>query len=249
MEMENNLLFVNQNHDIIRQFVGVMREYDFAIDTADNGRDAVAFLKRRQYKVMITGMDLTQVDGSKLIAYLNKFYPQTVCIVYTRRLELAHLKLLVNERRVFRIFENTADFGGEIYTAIMYAFEHYDMQHKETQKRLILEQKLKNGQESLKALKKAALEDKSEREETAVFLHTLFRVYAQNIRILLPRRERQLLFAYEADLISRLLDGSVQAEDLQEIRQKLFDACNDMQQEKLAPVVERMERAIAIYSR
>lgn len=247
--MENNLLFVNQNHDIIRQFVGVMREYDFAIDTADNGRDAVAFLKRRQYKVMITGMDLTQVDGSKLIAYLNKFYPQTVCIVYTRRLELAHLKLLVNERRVFRIFENTADFGGEIYTAIMYAFEHYDMQHKETQKRLILEQKLKNGQESLKALKKAALEDKSEQEETAVFLHTLFRVYAQNIRILLPRRERQLLFAYEADLISRLLDGSVQAEDLQEIRQKLFDACNDMQQEKLAPVVERMERAIAIYSR
>lgn len=162
---------------------------------------------------------------------------------------MAHLKLLVNERRVFRIFENTADFGGEIYTAIMYAFEHYDMQHKETQKRLILEQKLKNGQESLKALKKAALEDKSEREETAVFLHTLFRVYAQNIRILLPRRERQLLFAYEADLISRLLDGSVQAEDLQEIRQKLFDACNDMQQEKLAPVVERMERAIAIYSR
>jgi response regulator RpfG family c-di-GMP phosphodiesterase len=249
MEMENNLLFVNQNHDIIRQFVGVMREYDFAIDTADNGRDAVAFLKRRQYKVMITGMDLTQVDGSKLIAYLNKFYPQTVCIVYTKRLELAHLKLLVNERRVFRIFENTADFGGEIYTAIMYAFEHYDMQHKETQKRLILEQKLKNGQESLKALKKAALEDKSEREETAVFLHTLFRVYAKNIRILLPRRERQLLFAYEADLISRLLDGSVQAEDLQEIRQKLFDACNDMQQEKLAPVVERMERAIAIYSR
>ncbi len=247
--MENNLLFVNQNHDIIRQFVGVMREYDFAIDTADNGRDAVAFLKRRQYKVMITGMDLTQVDGSKLIAYLNKFYPQTVCIVYTRRLELAHLKLLVNERRVFRIFENTADFGGEIYTAIMYAFEHYDMQHKETQKRLILEQKLKNGQESLKALKKAALEDKSEREETAVFLHTLFRVYAKNIRILLPRRERQLLFAYEADLISRLLDGSVQAEDLQEIRQKLVDACNDMQQEKLAPVVERMERAIAIYSR
>jgi DNA-binding NtrC family response regulator len=244
--MENNLLFVNQNRDIIRQFVDVMREYDFAIDTADNGRDAVAFLKRRQYKVMITGMDLTQVDGSKLIAYLNKVYPQTVCIVYTRRLELAHLKLLVNERRVFRIFENTADFGGEIYTAIMYAFEHYDMQQKETQKRLILEQKLKNGQESLIALKKAALEDKSEREETAVFLQTLFRVYAKNIKILLPRRERQLLFAYEADLISRLLDGSVQTEDLQEIRQKLFDACDDAQQKKLGPIVEKMEQAIAI---
>ena len=66
--MENNLLFVNQNHDIIRQFLAVMREYHFAIDTADNGQDAVAFLKRRKYKVMVTGMDLTKVDGSKLIA-------------------------------------------------------------------------------------------------------------------------------------------------------------------------------------
>ena len=240
--MENNLLFVNQNHDIIRQFVDVMREYDFAIDTADNGRDAVAFLKSRQYKVMVTGMDLTQVDGSKLIAYLNKVYPQTVCIVYTRRLELAHLKLLVNERQVFRIFENTADFGGEIYTAIMQAFELYDMQQKETQKRLILEQKLKNGQESLKALKRAVLEDKSELEETAVFLHTLFRVYVRNIRIMLSREERRLLFAYEAELMSRVLDDSVQAENLQEMRQKLFAACDDAQQEKLAPVVAGMER-------
>lgn len=240
--MENNLLFVNQNHDIIRQFVDVMREYDFAIDTADNGRDAVAFLKSRQYKVMVTGMDLTQVDGSKLIAYLNEVYPQTVCIVYTRRLELAHLKLLVNERQVFRIFENTADFGGEIYTAIMQAFELYDMQQKETQKRLILEQKLKNGQESLKALKRAVLEDKSELEETAVFLHTLFRVYVRNIRIMLSREERRLLFAYEAELMSRVLDDSVQAENLQEMRQKLFAACDDAQQEKLAPVVAGMER-------
>ena len=90
------------------------------------------------------------------------------------------------------------------------------------------------------------MEDKSEREETAVFLQTLFRVYAKNIKILLPRRERQLLFAYEADLISRLLDGSVQTEDLQEIRQKLFDACDDAQQKKLGPIVEKMEQAIAI---
>ena len=148
--MENNLLFVNQNHDIIRQFLAVMREYHFAIDTADNGQDAVAFLKRRKYKVMVTGMDLTKIDGSKLIAYLNKFYPQTVCIVYTRRLELAHLKLLVNERRVFRIFQNTADFGGEIYSAIMAAFEHYDIQQKDLQKRQILEQKLKNAIEEFK---------------------------------------------------------------------------------------------------
>ena len=241
--MENNLLFVNQNHDIIRQFLAVMREYHFAIDTADNGQDAVAFLKRRKYKVMVTGMDLTKIDGSKLIAYLNKFYPQTVCIVYTRRLELAHLKLLVNERRVFRIFQNTADFGGEIYSAIMAAFEHYDIQQKDLQKRQILEQKLKNGQKSLRALKLAVMDDKSEQEEMAVFLHALFRVYARNIKVLLPRRERQLLFAYETELMSRLLDGSARPENLQAMKQKLYQECGN-EGGSLVPVIEGIEQAL-----
>ena len=244
--MENNLLFVNQNHDIIRQFLDVMQEYNFAIDTADNGKDAVAFLRRRKYKVMITGMDLSPIDGSKLIAFLNQYFPRTVCIVYTRRLELAHLKLLVNERKVFRIFQNTADFGGEIYSAIMHAFEHYDVGQEEMQKRQILEQKLKNGYMSLKALKQAALEDKSEREEIEMFMNTLFCVYAKNVRITLPRRERQMSFAYERQLLSSLLDGSVRAEDLEEMKHKLYQECDGRQQENLAPIIEGIHQAIEI---
>lgn len=243
--MENNLLFVNQNHDITRQFMDIMREYNFTIDTADNGRDAIAFLRKRKYKVMITGMDLSPIDGSKLIDFLNKYFPRTVCIVYTRRLELAHLKLLVNERKVFRIFQNTADFGGEIYSAIMDAFEHYDFGHEEIQKRQILEQKLKNGQKSIHALKQAVLEDRSEREELAVFLNALFRVYIRNVRITLPRKERELLFAYEMQLISRILDGTIQPEELEEMKQKFYQSCDSGQQKTLIPVVEGINQVIA----
>lgn len=241
--MENSLLFVNQNHDIIRQFVDVMREYDFTIDTADNGQDAIAFLKRRKYKVMITGMDLSYIDGSKLIAYVNKYFPKIVCIVYTRRLERAHLKLLVNERRVFRIFQNTADFGGEIYSAIADAFEYYDVRQKDIQERQILEQKLKNAQMNFKALKQALQADQAEREEVAAFLYTLFRVYVRNVRITLPRKERALLFAYEAELLSRLLDGSAETENLEAMKQKLCQACEGNGID-LLPIVEGIERAM-----
>ncbi len=242
--MENNLLFVNQNHDIIRQFMAVMQEYNFKIDTADNGRDAIAFLKRRKYKLMITGMDLSSIDGSKLIAYLNKYFPQTVCIVYTRRLELAHLKLLVNERRVFRIFQNTADFGGEIYSAIMEAFDTYDMQQKEWQKMQILEQKLKNGKKSLQEMRQAALEGKSQREEAAVFFHALFRVYVRNVKIRLPRKERQLLFAYEMELIAHLLDASTEAKDLEALKQKLYQKCSSDERKCLSSIIDGIDQAI-----
>lgn len=241
--MGNSLLFVNQNHDIIRQFVDVMREYNFTIDTADNGQDAIAFLKRRKYNVMITGMDLSPVDGSKLIAYVNKYFPEVVCIVYTRRLELAHLKLLINERRVFRIFQNTADFGGEIYSAIVDAFEYYFVRQKDIQKRQILEQKLKSAHMNLKALHQALRADQTEREEIAAFLYTLFRVYVRNVRIRLPRKERTSLFAYETELISRLLDGSAETENLEAMKQKLCQAC-DGDGIDLLPIVEGIEQAM-----
>ena len=108
--MKNNLLFVNQNREIIREFLDAMKEYSFEINTASSSAEVAAFLKKKKYKLVITGMNLSGLNGSKLIAYLNQYCPQTVCIVYTRRLELAHLKLLVNDRKVFRIFQKPADF-------------------------------------------------------------------------------------------------------------------------------------------
>ena len=123
----------------------------------------------------------------------------------------------------------------------MDAFEHYDVQQKDLQKRQILEQKLKNGQKSFKALKLAVQENQSEREELAVFFHALFRVYARNVRIILPRRERQFLFAYETELISHLLDGTAGAEEMEAMKQKLYQACGS-DGVSLVPVIEGIEQ-------
>ncbi len=89
--MKNNLLFINQNQDIIQEFLGAMegREVPMEIDTADSGLEAAILLKKKTYKVVVTGMDLPTYDGTKIIEYLNKNYPQTICIVYT--LSLIHI--------------------------------------------------------------------------------------------------------------------------------------------------------------
>ena len=54
--MKNNLLFVNHNREIIRKFLNAMKEYDLDIDTAGTGDEVAAVLKKKKYKVVITGM-------------------------------------------------------------------------------------------------------------------------------------------------------------------------------------------------
>ena len=222
--MENYLLFVNHNPEIIEEFLDAMEEYNLNIDTADSGLEAAALLKKKTYKVVITGVNLPTYDGTKLIAYLNQRYPQTVCIVYTRRVELAHLKLLMNERKVFRIFQKPADYKGEMYEAIMDGFTCYDNRIADRQERQILEQKLESGTEQLKELEQAAVERVREKKELAGFLYALLKVFVQDIKSELPEKEKWQLIRYESEVMSWLINDKVESvESLQEVQQNIYE--------------------------
>ena len=242
--MKNNLLFVNQSQETIQEFLEAMSGEDLEIDTADNGRKAVALLRTKKYKVVGTGMDLTPFDGSKLIAHLNQYFPKIVCIVYTRRLELAHLKLLVNERNVFRIFQTPADFREEVRQALMSAFENYDLQDTQQQEKLELERKIRLGRLELAELARTALGKKG-KAELAVFLQTILKAYARNIKITLSKKERQMLFWYETEFLTRLLENEFcDLKSLEMIKQKLKGICTTAEWNNLAVVVEQIEQSL-----
>ncbi len=240
--MKNNLLFVNHNQGIIREFLEAMKGYSIEIDTADKSEKVAALLKKKKYKVVITGMNLTGFDGSKIIAYLNQYCPQTVCMVYTGRLELVHLKLLVNERKVFRIFQKSSDFGGEVCNAVMDAFEYYDMQETKSQERQILEQKLKSARANVRNLEEGAMIREQEKQELAVFLRTMLHTYTQNVETVLNRKERKVLLFYEAELMNQLLKESCGLEEVLEVRKRIYEACDNAGKQKLQPIVERIHQ-------
>lgn len=132
----------------IKEFLNAMQDYTFEIDTASTGLSAAALLRKKNYKVVITGINLSTYDGTKLIAYLNAHCPQTACIVYTTRVDLAQLRLLVNKRDVFRIFLKPVNYRGDFYNAIRDGFIYHDMQEAEAEEQKVREQK----QESLEMM-------------------------------------------------------------------------------------------------
>lgn len=145
--MSKKLLFISKYPDIIQEFLVAMDEKGVEIDVATNGIEAASLIKKNTYQVVVTGLSLDGYNGEQIITYLNKNFPNTVCIIYTTTISPAQLHFFINERSVFRVFLRPVDFNKEFYTALEEAFEYYDVrvanEQDDTTRGLEVEQKEK----------------------------------------------------------------------------------------------------------
>lgn len=123
--MDRKLLFISKYPDIVQEFLIAMDGKEIAIDVASNGIEAVTKLKRNEYQVVVTGISLDGYNGEQIITYLNKNYPNIVCIIYTTTISPAQLHFFINERNVFRVFLRPVDFRQKFFAALEDAFEYY----------------------------------------------------------------------------------------------------------------------------
>lgn len=160
--MNRRLLFISKYPEIVKEFLDAMGGKELEIDTAANGIDAAAKLKKKEYQVVVTGLSLDGYNGEQLITYLNKNYPNTVCIIYTTAISPAQLHFFINERNVFRVFLRPVNFHKEFFQALEEAFEYSEIRVKEkeeeSERRADLEEKKK---------KMAELERKLRLQKTA----------------------------------------------------------------------------------
>lgn len=237
--MENNLLFINQNKNIIQEFLAAMegKEWPMDIDTADSGLEAAFLLKKKMYKVVVTGLDLPTYDGTKIVEYLNQNYPRTVCIVYTWRLELVHLKLLINERKVFRIFQRPTDYS-KMYEAILDGFVLYDKEEADELDQQELKRSLQELSGEITRKKQLAEDHPWERSELAKFLQTMLSVFIRDVKSEAHAREKWQLVRYEKKLILWFLNrqGDI-LKSLEDVKEDIYQRFQRPEQNQTVEVI------------
>ncbi|NOY09691.1 MAG: response regulator [Spirochaetes bacterium] len=79
--MEKKLLIVDDNK-YIRNFLKDFLDLPgCSIDTAENGKEAVEMFSREKYFLVITDVDMPEMDGTALSRYIKLHYPYTYIIV------------------------------------------------------------------------------------------------------------------------------------------------------------------------
>ena len=229
--MKDSVLFVNRDQAEIKEFLNAMQDYTFEIDTADSGLEAAVLLRKKSYKVVITGMNLSTYDGMKLLAYLNGHCPYTACIVYTTRIDLAQLRVLVNQREVFRIFLKPVNYRGDFYNAIKDGFAYYDIREAEMEEQKILEQKQRNMENT--EVQEVETPGKIEWNQMKSFMRSLVPWSVENFDISLSEEERQILVTYEQTILDYYLQEKYKACDSLEMLKTRIDqefVLNEQQQ-------------------
>ncbi len=123
---EKRLLFINHREEEIKAFLEAMPK-ELQVDTADNGLDAALLMKKNTYGVIVIDMDLKGYDGEQIVKFVNKAYPNTICIIYTIALTQGQLSFLLNERNVFHIFLSPANFREDFRQTIEEGFLLYNI--------------------------------------------------------------------------------------------------------------------------
>ncbi|MFP3155856.1 response regulator [Lachnospiraceae bacterium ZAX-1] len=230
--MKNKLLFVNRKQNVIDDFLEVMQSYDFEIDATTSGVDATVLLEKNTYKVVITGMSLSATDGTRLIAYLNKHHPDTICIVYTTRLDLAHLNFLINEREVFRIFIQPANYHGDFYQAIKEGFDYYDLKMVNLEEEASIVQKQYKYKETLSEVQKLVKRRKEGLDALKSFLLPILKMSVQRYSKNLEEQEQMHIIQYEEEMLGIFLNKEYRScKTLKDVEDAICEEFEDLKNE------------------
>lgn len=158
--MKRNLLFINKYPEIIDEFTREIGDKEIDVDIADNGIDAAMLLKKKEYQVVITGISLDGFNGEQIVTYVNKTYPDTVCILYTTTISAAQLHFFLNERDVYKVFLRPVNFRQEFFQALEEAFGYNEIRKKNHEEQEKMKKKLIGNKDAI-----SELEDSLERQK------------------------------------------------------------------------------------
>lgn len=198
--MSRNLLFISKYPDIVQEFLDAMQGQEIEIDTASNGNLAAANLKKKNYQVVVTGLSLDGYNGEQIITYLNRNFPNTVCIIYTTTITPAQLYFFINERDVFRVFLRPVDFRGEFFQALEEAYEYYDVRMKEQEEAADMTVEMEKKKRECQAIEKRLALWEKERDGMCRYIKRLTALSLQDEKELAAAEEKKKLEWEIADL-------------------------------------------------
>lgn len=77
------ILIVDDDPEILNVIADILREAGYEVDKAEDGRKAIRCVEDDFYDLVVTDLNLPQVDGMKVLQYVVDQSPETMCVILT----------------------------------------------------------------------------------------------------------------------------------------------------------------------
>ena len=120
--MSVQILIVDDEEEIREMLARHFIMMDYVVDTAADGRDAIAILEEKRIDIVITDVLMQDVGGIKLLEYIHDHAPMIHCIVITGFVSLENALNCMRLGAEAFIFKPLEDLG-ELEDAVKKAEE------------------------------------------------------------------------------------------------------------------------------
>jgi DNA-binding NtrC family response regulator len=81
METKKNILIVDDYEGCRMVITAMLKDYDYDVDSARNGQEALEFMKNKRYHLVITDMEMPGMNGIDLLKNIKTMAPDTKVII------------------------------------------------------------------------------------------------------------------------------------------------------------------------
>lgn len=126
MSIKNNVLFVDDEEFNLKMIKRVLFDKPYNLYFAENGREALEILRKYPIKVVLTDLEMPEMNGIDLVEVIQKTSPDIVKIVLTGNRNVQNILATINHASIFRYIVKPIDFKNELIPAMEEAIELYD---------------------------------------------------------------------------------------------------------------------------
>lgn len=126
MNIKSKILFVDDETFSLKMIKRVFLDKPYDLFFATNGKEALEILRKEQIKVVITDLEMPELNGLVLVELIQKIYPNIVKIILSGNNDDQGILTIIKDTNIFKYFIKPIDFNIELSPAIDEAILVYE---------------------------------------------------------------------------------------------------------------------------
>ena len=127
MKEKNNILFVDDELNMLNMIKRAFLNKPYNVYYAQSGKEALKLIREQDIKVIITDLQMPEMNGIDLVEILEQTHPLIVKIVLTGNHHISNILATVNKANIFKYVVKPINFDEELFPSIEEACKVYDI--------------------------------------------------------------------------------------------------------------------------
>ena len=127
--MDKTLLLVDDEENIVRSIIRLMRKEDYNILTANSGQEGLEILKDHQVGVILSDQRMPQMSGVEFLTQVKELYPTTVRLILSGYTDLNSITDAINQGAIFKFLTKPWE-DESLRINVKEAFQHYELRRE-----------------------------------------------------------------------------------------------------------------------